>query len=113
MKNVHDNILGCVGNTPIVKLNRIGSDQKHQFYVKCEYLNPGSSTKDRIAIQMVEDAEKDGRLKPGGTIIECTSGNTGMGLAMVGAVRGYDCVFVMPDKVSDEKIKSLRGCICL
>ncbi|MEK7282474.1 MAG: pyridoxal-phosphate dependent enzyme, partial [Acidobacteriota bacterium] len=74
-----------------------------------EYTNPGHSVKDRIAVQMIDDAERDGSLKPGGTIIECTSGNTGMGLAMVGAARGYRMIFVMPDKVSSEKIKALRA----
>ncbi|MFH1018075.1 MAG: pyridoxal-phosphate dependent enzyme [Pseudomonadota bacterium] len=109
MKNVHGTILDCVGNTPIVKLNKIGSDLAHEFYVKCEFMNPGSSIKDRIALQLVEDAEASGQLKPGGTIIECTSGNTGMGLAMVAAVKGYKAVFVMPDKVSVEKVMSLRA----
>ena len=109
MKDVYDNVLDVVGRTPIVKLQKIGADQPHDFYVKLEFLNPGNSIKDRIALQMVDDAEKDGRLKPGGTIIECTSGNTGMGLAMVAAVKGYQCIFVMPDKISDEKTKTLRA----
>lgn len=103
------NVLECVGNTPIVKLNRITQDSIHEFYVKLEFLNPGSSIKDRIAIQMVDDAVAEGKLKPGGTIIECTSGNTGMGLAMVAAVRGFQSIFVMPDKVSSEKVKALRA----
>ncbi len=109
MKQVYANILECVGKTPIVKLNRLGADLNHDFYVKLEFLNPGSSVKDRIALQMVDDAVASGQLKPGGTIIECTSGNTGMGLAMVAAVRGFQCAFVMPDKVSNEKVKSLRA----
>ncbi len=109
MKDVFSNVLECIGHTPIVKLNTIGADLGHDLYVKLEFLNPGSSIKDRIALQIVEDAAVSGELKPGGTIIECTSGNTGMGLAMVGAVKGYHCVFVMPDKVSSEKIKALRA----
>ena len=109
MKDIRANILECVGRTPIVKLNRLGAELGHHFYVKLEYFNPGASVKDRIALQMVADAEKSGELKPGGTIIECTSGNTGMGLAMVAAVKGYHCVFVMPDKVSNEKTKALRA----
>lgn len=104
-----ENVLECVGNTPIVKLNRLGKGSIHEFYVKLEFMNPGSSIKDRIALQMVEDAVAEGKLKPGGTIIECTSGNTGMGLAMVAAIRGFQCVFVMPDKVSAEKVRALRA----
>jgi cystathionine beta-synthase len=106
---IFDDIIAAIGRTPFVRLNRIGRDTGATFYAKLEYLNPGASIKDRIAVQMIKDAEKDGRLKPGGTIIECTSGNTGMGLAMVGAVRGYRTILVMPDKVSTEKIKALRA----
>lgn len=109
MKNVYSNVLECVGKTPIVRLNRIGSDLPHKFFVKLEFMNPGGSVKDRIGIRMVEDALASGKLKPGGTIIETTSGNTGMGLAMVAAVRGFKCIFVMPDKISDEKFKALRA----
>jgi cystathionine beta-synthase len=109
MKNVYANVLECVGKTPIVRLNRIGSDLPHKFYVKLEFMNPGGSIKDRIGLQMVEDAVASGKLKPGGTIIETTSGNTGMGLAMVAAVKGFKCIFVMPDKISDEKFKALRA----
>lgn len=109
MKQVYENILECVGSTPIVKLNHLGSDLPHTFYVKLELLNPGNSVKDRIAIQMIDDAMEAGKLKPEGTVIECTSGNTGMGLAMIAAVRGLKCICVMPDKVSEEKIKALRA----
>jgi cystathionine beta-synthase len=106
---VFDDIIAAIGRTPFVRLNRIGRDAGATLYAKLEYLNPGASIKDRIAVQMIRDAEKDGRLKPGGTLIECTSGNTGMGLAMVAAVRGYRTILVMPDKVSTEKIKALRA----
>jgi len=109
MKNVFNDVGSAVGWTPLVRINRVGRDTGATFYAKLEYLNPGSSIKDRIAVQIVEDAEQSGRLKPGGTLVECTSGNTGMGLAMVGAARGYQTIFVMPDKVSDEKIKALRA----
>ena len=102
-------ILEAVGQTPIVKLNKIGSHTNADIYVKCEFMNPGGSMKDRIAINIINDAEKAGLLKPGGTIVEATSGNTGMGLALVAAVRGYKCIFIMPDKMSDEKIKALRA----
>src|SRR5882672_3117988 len=104
-----DDITQAIGRTPLVRLNRVGLDTGATFYAKLEYTNPGHSVKDRIAVQIVDDAERDGTLKPGGTIIECTSGNTGMGLAMVGAARGYRMIFVMPDKVSGEKIKALRA----
>ncbi len=109
MKDVYDDVVSLIGHTPIVRLNRMARDLGATFYVKLEYLNPGSSVKDRIALQMILDAEASGALKPGGTIVECTSGNTGMGLALVGASRGYRSVLVMPDKVSDEKIKALRA----
>jgi cystathionine beta-synthase len=109
MKKVFDDVIAAIGQTPMVRLNRLGRETGATFYAKLEYLNPGNSIKDRIAIQMVLDAEKAGILKPGGTIIECTSGNTGMGLAMVAAVRGYRSILVMPDKVSEEKIKALRA----
>ena len=109
MQNIYDDVVAAIGHTPLVRLNRIGQETGATLYAKLEYLNPGSSVKDRIAVQMILDAEQSGRLKPGGTIIECTSGNTGMGLAMVGTVRGYRTIFVMPDKVSSEKIKALRA----
>src|SRR5215510_11834796 len=109
MSDIFDDVSQAIGRTPLVRLNRIGRDTGATFYAKLEYTNPGHSVKDRIAVQMIDDAERSGTLKPGGTIIECTSGNTGMGLAMVGAARGYRMVFVMPDKVSNEKIKALRA----
>lgn len=103
------NILDAVGHTPLVKLGKVGSHLKASLYVKCEYLNPGGSMKDRIGIHIVNQAEEQGLIKPGGTIVEATSGNTGMGLALAAAVRGYKCVFVMPDKQSEEKRQALRA----
>ena len=107
--SVYDSVMETVGNTPLVKLNRIGAHTPATIYAKLEYMNPGGSVKDRVAFQIVEDAEASGELRPGGTIVEATSGNTGMGLALAAALRGYKCVFVMPDKMSEEKIKSLRA----
>ncbi len=109
MRGARKNILDAVGNTPLVKLNHIGAHTKADIYVKCEFLNPGGSMKDRIAINIIRDAEEKGLLKPGGVIVEATSGNTGMGLAICAAVRGYRTIFVMPDKMSDEKIRALRA----
>ncbi len=106
---LYDNVLQVVGNTPLVRLNRIARGLEPLVAVKLEFINPGGSVKDRIGLEMIEDAERKGLLKPGGTIVESTSGNTGMGLAMVAAVRGYRCVFTMPDKMSQEKIDTLRG----
>jgi cystathionine beta-synthase len=104
-----NNILEAVGHTPLVRLNRINKDLKPQMYVKAEFTNPGGSVKDRIGLTMIDDAEKRGLLKPGGTIIEGTSGNTGMGLALVAAVRGYKCVFTTTDKQSKEKVDLLKA----
>src|SRR5882672_1179408 len=104
-----DNILEAVGHTPLIRLNRINQGLKPQIYVKAEFTNPGGSVKDRIGISMIDDAEKKGLLKPGGTIIEGTSGNTGMGLALVAAVRGYKCVFTTTDKQSKEKVDLLKA----
>jgi cystathionine beta-synthase len=109
MQGSVSSILEAIGNTPIVKLHRMASHVSSEIYVKCEYLNPGGSMKDRIAVNIVNQAEREGLLKPGGTIVEATSGNTGMGLALVAAVRGYKTVFVMPDKMSQEKILALRA----
>jgi cystathionine beta-synthase len=109
LKNARATILEAIGNTPLVKLNRIGRDVPADIYVKCEYMNPAGSMKDRMTLYLVDQAEKRGELKPGGTIVEATSGNTGAGLAMIADVRGYHCVFVMPDKMSLEKIASLRA----
>jgi len=96
-------ILSVVGNTPLVKLNRIGSEYPVEIYAKCEFLNPGGSVKDRIGVRMVLEAEKEGRIKPGDTLIEPTSGNTGIGLALAAAVRGYKLIITMPQKMSMEK----------
>jgi len=110
MKGAHPNVIAAVGKTPIVRLNKVAAHvAPAEVYCKLEYLNPGGSVKDRPAVRIIDDAEADGRLKPGGTIVEATSGNTGMGLAMVSAVRGYKTIFVMPDKMSEEKIAALRA----
>ena len=105
------NIGECVGNTPLVRIDRLAKlwGVKAQILVKIGYMNPGGSYKDRIGLQLIKDAEERGDLKPGGTIIECTSGNTGMGLALAAISRGYRCIFVMPDKMSREKIDALRA----
>ena len=105
----YDNILQTIGNTPLVKLNKVTKDVKGLILAKVETFNPGGSVKDRIGVSIVEEAEHDGRLKPGGTIVESTSGNTGMGLALVAAVKGYKTVFTLPDKMSMEKIRLLRA----
>ncbi|TCK66823.1 cystathionine beta-synthase [Winogradskyella wandonensis] len=104
-----ENILGTIGNTPMVKMNKLVEDLPCLVLAKYETFNPGNSVKDRMALQMVEDAEADGRLKPGGTIIEGTSGNTGMGLALAAIVKGYKCIFVLSDKQSKEKMDILRA----
>src|SRR6202158_3737995 len=104
-----DNILEAIGRTPLVRLNRINQGLKPQMYVKADYTNPGGSVKDRIGVTMIDDAEKRGLLKPGGTIIEGTSGNTGMGLALVAAVRGYKMVFTITDNQSKEKVDLLKA----
>jgi cystathionine beta-synthase len=105
----HESVLETVGHTPLVRLRVVARDCPAPVLAKLEFFNPGGSVKDRIGLAMVEAAEKDGRLKPGGTLVECTSGNTGMGLAMVAAVRGYRAVFCMPDKVSIEKVSLLKA----
>lgn len=104
-----ENILGLIGNTPLVKLNRLARDVKAQVFAKMENLNPGYSVKDRIGIAMIEAAEREGILKSGGTVIEATSGNTGIGLAIAAAVKGYKCIFVMTDKASVEKSRYLKA----
>src|SRR5262250_805949 len=104
-----NSILEAIGRTPLVRLNRITKDIQAQVYVKADYINPGGSVKDRIGVTMIDQAEKKGLLKPGGTIIEGTSGNTGMGLALVAAVRGYKCVFTTTDKQSKEKVDLLKA----
>ncbi len=104
-----ETILGTLGNTPLVRLSKVTRGFRGHYFVKVESFNPGGSVKDRIGIEIIEDAEKEGRLRPGGTIVEATSGNTGMGLAIAAAVKGYRCVFTMPDKMSIEKIRLLRA----
>lgn len=104
-----DNILKTIGNTPLIKLNKITAEIDALVLAKVEYFNPGSSVKDRMALKMVEDAEADGRLKPGGTIVEGTSGNTGMGLALAAIVKGYKLICVSTDKQSKEKFDILRA----
>ncbi len=106
---IHNSIIDTIGNTPLVRLNRVIDNLELTVAAKVEYLNPGQSIKDRIALKMIDDAEKKGLIKPGGTIIEGTSGNTGMGLALVAAVRGYKCIFTTTDKQSQEKIDLLRA----
>lgn len=109
MRGAKANILEAIGNTPLVKLNHVAKDVVADIYVKCEYMNPAGSMKDRMTKHILDMAEARGEIKPGGTIVEATSGNTGAGLAMAAAVRGYKCIFVMPDKMSSEKIASLRA----
>jgi cystathionine beta-synthase len=104
-----NSILEQFGNTPLIKLNKINEGLKPQIFAKLESANPGGSVKDRIGYNMISDAEKRGELKPGGTVIEATSGNTGIGLAITAAVKGYKCIFVVTDKVSDEKINYLKA----
>ncbi len=108
-QRVYDSILDTIGNTPLVRFNQITQGLKCRMYAKVEFFNPGGSVKDRIALGMIEEAERSGRLKPGGTVVESTSGNTGVGLAIVCALRGYKAVFVMPDKMSLDKVRLLRG----
>src|SRR5687768_6078036 len=106
---IKNNVLETIGNTPLIKLNKVVKDVKALVLAKVETFNPGHSIKDRMAVQMIDDAEKAGLLKPGGTIIECTSGNTGMGLAIIAAVRGYKCIFTTSDKQSKEKTDMLKA----
>lgn len=105
----YNNVLETIGNTPLVKLNKVVKDIPATVLAKVETFNPGNSIKDRMALKMIEDAEKDGRLKPGGTIIEGTSGNTGMGLAIAAIIKGYKCIFTTTDKQSPEKFAALRA----
>ena len=105
----YNNVTEVVDATPLIRLNSVARDVPGTIYVKCEFMNPSGSLKDRIALAMVEEAEREGALKPGGVIVEATSGNTGMALAMVAAIRGYRCIFTMPDKMSQEKVKLLRA----
>ena len=105
----YDNVTDVVGGTPLIRLNSVTKGVPGTVYAKCEFMNPGGSVKDRIGLAIVEKAEREGALKPGGTIVEATSGNTGVALAMVAAIRGYRCIFTMPDKMSQEKVKLLRS----
>jgi cystathionine beta-synthase len=106
---IYNSIIDTIGNTPMVRLNNVVKGIKGTVLAKVEYFNPGNSTKDRMALKMIEDAEKNGKLKPGGTIIEGTSGNTGMGLALTAVAKGYKCIFTMADKQSQEKINILKA----
>lgn len=108
-RGVADNVLEVIGHTPLVRLRRVTKGLLPTVLVKAECFNPGESTKDRVAAAMIDQAERDGELLPGGTVIEATAGNTGVGLALVGAVRGYRCIFVMPDKMSADKIRLLKA----
>lgn len=108
-RSVFENIIGTVGNTPLVRLNRVVGQIECQIYAKLEFFNPGGSVKDRIALRMLEAYETSGQLKPGGTVVEATSGNTGVALAIACAIKGYHALFVMPDKMSQEKIELLRA----
>ena len=103
MSNVYNNILDMVGNTPLLKINKIDTGPC-ELYVKLENLNPGGSIKDRVGLQMIDDAEKKGILKKGGTIVECTAGNTGLGLALAAKLKGYKLILVIPDKMSQKKL---------
>jgi len=109
MKGAVPSVVEAIGHTPIVRLNKIAAHVKSSIYVKMEFLNPGGSMKDRVALNIIRDAERRGLLQTGGTIVEATSGNTGAGLAMIAVTRGYKCIFVMPDKMSHEKIAALRA----
>ncbi len=106
---IHESVLGVIGNTPLVRLNQVTRGLRATVLAKLEFLNPGGSVKDRIGLAMIEEAEREGKLKPGGSIVEGTSGNTGVGLAIAAAIKGYRCIFVMPDKMSDEKVRQLRA----
>jgi cystathionine beta-synthase len=107
--DIKNNILETIGNTPMIRLNKITKDLPCEVVAKVDYFNPGNSIKDRMAVKMIEVAEKEGKLKPGGTIIECTSGNTGMGLALAAIVKGYKCIFTTTDKQSKEKMDILKA----
>jgi cystathionine beta-synthase len=106
---VYENVLQAIGHTPLVRLNRLVGKEDAAVYAKCEFLNPGGSIKDRMALLILDQAERDGRIRPGAMLIENTSGNTGMGVALWAAVRGYRCVFTMPDKMSSEKVNALKA----
>src|SRR5919112_1712831 len=105
----YESMVDLIGNTPLVKLRSVTKGLAPTILAKVEYFNPGGSVKDRIAVRMIDAAEQSGELKPGGTIVEPTSGNTGVGLAIVAQSRGYKCVFVVPDKVSEDKRNVLKA----
>ncbi len=105
----YDSVLDTIGWTPLIRLNRVTGGARSPVYAKAEFFNPGGSVKDRIGLAMIEDAERSGTLKPGGTIVEGTSGNTGVGLAIAAALKGYKCIFTMPDKMSQEKVRLLKA----
>ena len=105
----YDSVLPTIGWTPLIRMRRLGSGIQTPIYGKAEYANPGGSVKDRIGLRIIEDAEQQGLLKPGGTIVEGTSGNTGVGLAVAAALKGYRCIFTMPDKMSQEKVRLLKA----
>src|SRR4051812_40915148 len=106
---VFNNVLEAIGNTPLVRLNKLAGPEDAAVYAKCEFMNPGGAIKDRMALYILDKAEREGKLKPGGTIVENTSGNTGMGVAIWASVKGYRCVFTMPDKMSLEKVNRLKA----
>ncbi|HET7240967.1 MAG TPA: cysteine synthase family protein, partial [Gemmatimonadales bacterium] len=106
---VFDSVLETIGWTPLIRLSRVGAGIRTPIYGKAEYANPGASVKDRIGLAIIEDAERRGELKPGGTIVEGTSGNTGVGLAIAASLKGYRCIFTMPDKMSQEKVRLLKA----
>src|SRR5215211_3426602 len=105
----YDDVLALIGWTPLIRLNRVTRGIRTPVYAKAEFYNPGGSVKDRIGMPIIEAAEREGRLKPGGTIVEGTSGNTGIGLAIAAALKGYRCIFTMPDKMSREKVRLLKA----
>ena len=107
--SIRRNVIDALGHTPLVRLNSVTKGIRTPVVAKLEMLNPGGSVKDRIGVRMIDEAERKGWLKPGGTIVEPTSGNTGVGLALAAAVKGYSCIFVMPDKVAPEKVALLRA----
>ena len=109
MRGIYNTVLDCIGDTPLVQLNRVVGRHDARVLAKCEFMNPGMSVKDRMALYIVECAERDGLLRPGSVIVENTSGNTGVGVAMAAAVKGYRCIFTMPDKMSEEKVRRLKA----
>ncbi len=108
-KRVHQNVLEAIGNTPLIRLNRVLGRCPTQLWAKVEFFNPGGSIKDRIGVAIIEAAERSGALKPGGTVVESTAGNTGIGLAIAASLKGYNCIFTLPDKMSNEKVKLLKA----